>query len=444
MVIRINTFLISLLFLQVLSASYAPAQRAVPEKWTAQEAVHFALSNNPDAMIASRRIEATAADLKQAQAALYPQFAVKGEYARTDNPMYSFGNILNQGVFTESIDFNAPGVTDNIQLAAQFTYRLYNGGRNQAGLDAAAAQKEAAQLQEQAIHNKLGFAVVQSFYTIAQAGETVNARLAAVKALEASIQAAKARYDEGDLLKQDILNLEVEQAVAREDLIQAQHGLALAKRGFLNVLGLTDAKTEINLQDTCKQDPPLQADYHQRAEIKSMNAYIKAGEANLRIAQGGYYPTADAIGAYQYDKGFELDKGSGDSWMAAIRVNMTLFNGRQTDAEVERARANLAKTREKLRKLELTYDLEIRKAKLTLEQSKKRMLVTEKMIESAEESARLSRERFKEGLILSSELIDTVNRLTEAQVRNALASAEYHIAIADLRRASGMPQYSNN
>ena len=63
------------------------------------------------------------------------------------------------------------------------------------------------------------------------------------------------------------------------------------------------------------------------------------------------------------------------------------------------------------------------------------------MMELAEESARLSRARFKEGVILASDLIDVENRLTDARVRHSLALATYRVAVADLRRAVGLPQF---
>jgi outer membrane protein TolC len=128
--------------------------------------------------------------------------------------------------------------------------------------------------------------------------------------------------------------------------------------------------------------------------------------------------------------------------MAGIRVNMTLFDGKQTDARVQQADIALAQAKDELRKMELAYGLEIRQAVLTLDQTDKRCRVTEKMVVSAQESARLFRERFNVGLVLSSELIDTENRLTEAQVRQALANAEHRIAVANLRRACGLLQYT--
>ena len=418
------------------------AKDTVPDVWTGPEAVQFALQNNPDAQIAIKRIAWSTAVIKEANAAFYPQLGVQAGYSRTNNPMYSFGNILNQGVFSNGIDFNDPGETDDLQFMLQLTYRIYNGGRSQAGVDAANARKKAAMLQEKAVKNSLGFAVVKSFFNIVQAKGNVSARQAAVQAIEASIQAASARFEEGDLLKQELLNLEVQQSLASENLIQARHGLALSKQGLLNVLGLTGNQVGINLDQTPLQAVPAQPDFKERSEIMGMQFLIQARQAVLRQAQSGYYPTADAFGSYQVDKGFEMGSGSGDSWMAGIRVNMTLFDGKQTDARVQQANIALAQAKDELRKIELAYGLEVQQAVLNVDQTDKRCQVTEKMVASARESARLFRERFKAGLVLSSELIDAENRLTEAQVRHAVANAGHRIAVANLRRACGLLQYS--
>lgn len=422
--------------------SAAFAQDTVPNVWTGPAAVQFALQNNPDAQIALKRIAASAAAIKEANAAFYPQLGAQAGYSRTNTPMYSFGNILNQGVFSNTIDFNNPGETDDLQFMLQLTYRIYNGGRSRAGVDAANAREKAAMLQEKAVKNSLGFAVVKSFFNIVQAGENVSARHAAVQAIDASIQVARARFEEGDLLKQELLNLEVQQSLASENLIQAQHGLALSKQSLLNVLGLTGNQVEIDLDQTPFQAVPTQPDFKDRSEIKAMQFLIQAKQAGLRQAKSGYYPTADAFGSYQVDKGFEMGSGSGDSWTAGIRVNMTLFDGKLTAARVQQANISLAQTKDELRKMELAYALEIRQAVLTLNQTDKRCQVTQKMVGSARESARLFRERFKVGLVLSSELIDTENRLTEAQVRHAMANAEHRIAVGNLRRACGLLQYA--
>jgi outer membrane protein TolC len=130
--------------------------------------------------------------------------------------------------------------------------------------------------------------------------------------------------------------------------------------------------------------------------------------------------------------------------MAGVKVNYTLFNGKQTSAEVSQAMAGLAEIRARRHKLELSFNYEIEQAALNLQLAEQRLQVTGKMVEQAVESARLSRERFKEGVILSSALIEVENRLTDARVHHLMARAERRIALADLRRAAGLSQFSQN
>ncbi len=435
--------LLSLLFLSsAVHAADDPA--AVPQVWTVRQAVRFALANSPDSRMTRQRIDAARALIDETRAAFYPRLGVSGQYSQTNNPMYSFGNILNLGAFNQTINFNAPGRTDDLSLAARLDYRLYNGGRDQAGLDAAEAMASASSTDYQALQGQLGFEVVRAFFTIVQAVETVQARQSQVEAIAASLAVAKARFEAGVLLRTELLNLEVQEAAAKENLIQARHGLELAKRGFANLLGLEGGKVTLDSQDDAAVAPPAGADPGQRPELASMDAAILAAEAQLRVARGGSYPTADAFASYQVDQGYDtMDDGSGNSWLAGVKVNYTLFDGHRTAAAVARAQIRIAETREQRRKLKLAIGLEVEQARLALHQAEERLQVNGKMVALAEENARLNRERFKEGVVLSADLIDVENRLTDARVRQAVAKASHRIAVADLRRAVGLGQFEN-
>jgi outer membrane protein TolC len=416
----------------------------LPVQWTVVEAVHFALNNNPDARVAWHRIEKARAAIDQAQAVFYPKFGVNVEYNQTNNPMYSFGNILNQGSFTNSIDFNDPGTTDDLRLSATLQYRLYNGGRDRAAISAARNQQVASEHQRAAILSRLAFEVVRSFYTIVQAGEIVAARESAITAISASLGVARARYEAGDLLKANLLDIEVQQSVAHEQRIKARHGLDLAKRAFLNLLGLTSKDVQLDLAQHFPQQIPEQPETSMRSEMQSLSAEISAAREHQKQAEGGYYPTADLFGSYQIDQGFVSEENSGNSWMAGVRLNYMLYEGNKTSAAIAATTAELTRAQEMKRKMELAIDLEIEQARLALQQAEEQLQVTGKMVELAEESARLSRERFREGVILSSNLMDAENRLTDARVHRSLAKAAKAIAIADLRRAAGLSQFNES
>lgn len=408
--------------------------------WTARQAVHFALAHSPDSQVAIQRIAAARAMVDQVRAGYYPQIGLSAEYAQTNNPMYSFGNILNQGQFDQSIDFNDPGRTDDLNMRAVLQYRFYNGGRDRAGIEAAEAGVAVSEMQQRAVSSRLGFEVVRTFHAIAQSMEMLEAHQESIKAIGASLVVARARFETGDLLKADLLNIEVQESMARENLILAEHDLELSRRAFLNLLGLREGQVRIDVVQDREQDLPEDRSSVKRPELKGIEGQIEAAEAELRVALGGRYPTVDGQAHYQYDSGLVLN-GSGDSWMGGVRVNYPLFTGGKTEADIANGRANLARLTAERKKLELALDFEVTQAELAHRQAEQRLQVTDMMFEQARESARLSRIRFKEGVILSSDLMDIETRLTEARVRQTAARAAIRVAVADLRRATGLPQF---
>ena len=412
----------------------------IPQIWTEKQAVTYAISGNPDSTIALKRIEQARAAAKMVKSADYPLINVSAEYGQTDNPMYSFGNILNQGAFDTSINFNDPGRTDNLQLKALIKYRIYNGGRDQASYKAAEAQIGVSQANLTAVYQQLGFEVVKTFQAIIQAEEMVTVRNEALKAINAAFQVGKARYEAGDLLRQDLLNLELQQSRASENLIQSRHALALTKRSFLNLLGLHDGKVELDPVNNSTQMLPESYDYSNRSELKRIDAFEQTARAELEKAQGGNLPTVDAFASYQIDNGWVLDE-NGDSWMAGLRVDYTLFDGKRTSSQIAMNKIKLSEIQNLRKKTELALHLEVEQARLDYKQAEERLHVTEKMVGVAEEVARLSRARFKEGVILASDLIDFEMRLSDARARHLAAQAGYRVSIASLRKATGLEQF---
>ena len=417
-------------------------QLQVPKVWTAENAVAFAITSNPDNFIAQKRIEEAQATAAMAKATDYPLVNLSAEYAQTNTPMYSFGNILNQGAFDNTIDFNDPGRTDNLNLKAEIAYRLYNGGRDRAEIEAAEAATGISRSNLVAVHQRLGFEVIKTFQAIIQAEEMVKVRQAALEAITASLNVGKARYDAGDLLREDLLNLDLQQSRASEDLILSQHNLELTKRSFLNLLGLHDGEVTLSNDSATQQQIPVSVDFQNRQELIQLRGLELVSLAQLKKAEGDGLPTVDAFASYQVDGGLVLEE-AGDSWMAGVKMNYNLFDGKRTSSTVAKMRARVLEIQGRIKKTELALNLEIQQAELDYQQAEKRLSVTEKMVSVAEEGTRLRRARFVEGVILASDLIDFEMRLSDAQARQLTARARYQVAIANLRRVAGLEQFPN-
>jgi outer membrane protein len=408
------------------------------EPWTLEQAVRFALTNSPDSRLATHRIAAAQAGLRQAQAAFSPQLQFGSSYVRSDNPMIVFGEILNQRSFGPSLDFNDVPDTDNVNVKGLLTMPLYAGGRNVAGRDAAKAGTEAAKQTAEAIRNSLAFEVCRAFHTVLKTRQFIRATEAGVYAFETNAAVADKRVNAGTLLKADALDVQVRLAQAREDLVRARNANALALRALRNLLGIDQGDLAIADAATASL-PPQSGDFSGRAELAASRFRQQAAEAEWRRAGSGYKPRVSAFGGLDYDYGPRTG-GDGKSYTAGALLQWDIWDGLLTKAKREEAKAHLETTREEDRKLRLALDLELEQARIALREADERLAVTAKSVDQATESADMIRSRFNQGLALSTQLIDAETALIGARVRRAEAESDRLVAIAAVRKALGLPQ----
>ncbi len=434
--LRVRWLTVALALAILASASLLRA-----EPWTLEHAVETALKNSPDARIARQRIEAAQALTEQASSAWMPQVMLRGGYTETNNAMMAFGAILNQRAFNFGLDFNHPGQIDNLNGTGTVAYNLYSGGRATAGRNAARAGARAAEQDLRATQNQLGVEVVRAYLSIRKAREGVAAVEAGAKAYEAGVAAARARFEAGQMLKADLLSLEVQLAQTRETLSSVRHGAALAARTFLFVLGQEASGESVELAaddpSVARLGVPDFHDYSQRPELLGLQERIRAAEAMVRAARGNRQPTINAFASYQYDQGWKLDS-HGDSWMAGVSIDLNVFDGGQTSGKIRKSTAELAQVKEMLRKVTLGIGLEVEQARLAHADAVERLAVTAQAVEQAEESAALSRARFEKGALLTADLIGVESRLIETRMRRVVAGADERLALAELRRALGL------
>ena len=407
------------------------------EPWTLERALGFALTNSPDARIAVQRVVAAQAGLEQANSAFWPRASFLSGYTRTDNPMLSFGNILNQRSYSPAINFNDVPGTDNLNVRGLLTVPVYTGGKITADQRAAQAGNAAARQDAEAVRQALAGEVARAFFIVQKTRQFISAAAAAVTSYETNAALARQRFDAGTALRADLLDLEVRLAQAQEDLVRARNANALARRALQNLLGLEDQ--DFSVADSA---PPLTAPaattLASRPEFLAAAERARAAESQVRSAKSGYLPRVSAFGSLDYDHGWALN-GDGKSYTAGALLQWDLWDGRLTRAKVSEARANLETAREQERKVRLAVNLEAEQARLELEQAQQRLQVGEKTVAQAGESLALTGHRFAQGLALSTQLIEAQTALTSARVRRADAEADVQIATAALRKALGMP-----
>lgn len=408
------------------------------EPWTLARTVDFALTNSPDARLAGQRIATARADLRAAEAAFRPRLAFQSGYLRSDNPVTAFGASLNQRAFNPTLDFNNVPDADNLNLKGLVTVPLYTGGQNSAARAAATAAQAAARADAEAVRAALTFELAQAYLSARKATGFIRAAEASVAAFRTNLVIARHRLESGSALKADVLDLEVRVTQAQEELIQARHARALVVRAVRTLMGWEEKDFQLADVPVALLRPVIGDDSGTRPERAAAEQRRAAAEQGVRQSRAGFLPRLSGFGSVDYDRGWEFD-GDNTSYTVGVLLEWSLWDGDRTQANVAKARAQLAEAEESERKLAHTLDFEAEQARLRLIEADERIGVSEKAIASAGESVQITRSRYEEGLALATQLMDAETALTAARVRQEEALADRQIAIAALRKALGLP-----
>lgn len=414
-----------------------PGARAV----TLDECIGATLRNNPDVRGATERVQVARAAIKEVQSAYYPVLVGSTTYARTDNPPQAFMMMLNQRNVSMQSDFNNPADTDNLALSLGVKYRLYDFGRR--GLDNEMAKNGAAifQLVLRGLQNDLIHQVTRGYYSVLQASAFVTVQEESVKTLEESLRVANERLRAGGVVKTDVLNLEVQFAQAKEDLIRARNGVKLSLAALNTTIGtnLVDAANIPAKVEPPSARPPENVDVgviQNRPELQAARKGAEIQQTALRKARRQYMPTVNAFGSMDWNSDVSTDFDR--SYIVGVAVEAELFDGfrrsavvagataqeRAADAEVEKAAGNLR--------------LDLVSASIQAGEAWERLDVVRKSILNAEEALRITQQRYQQGATGLSELLTAQVGLTGTRTRNVAALYDYWIALSNLDRAKGV------
>lgn len=407
-------------------ANFALAEPPAAEPFNLQQAVAYALLHNPDLQIMADRIQQAESKLDQALSAFYPQIKARLGYEHTDNPARAFAMIISQRRInlTGGTDFNHPGGVDNYRPEVSLQYSLFRGGQDYYGSQAAKSAVNAAQYDEQDMHNRLIEMVTTTFYHYLAALENHKVTLRSIEAVESELKQSRLRYKAGSELKSDVLSLEVQAAAAHDQEIHAANAVELIKTGLKILLGLNADQpfslapdNNLTLPDTPEAfEQLLSKAKQQRPDFLAANQRLKMAKQQLRAAQGVHLPKANAYVNYGSDsKNLDFSTHR-DNVTAGVMVEMSIFSGFRDNAEVKQAKHQLAIARKNLTKIELQIENEVKSARLKLIEALNRVKVTRASVTSAEEALRMVKAQRDAGIV-------TVTRYLEAQVARDQAYA---------------------
>ncbi|UCD05444.1 MAG: TolC family protein [candidate division WOR-3 bacterium] len=402
--------------------------------FTVEEAIDFALENNPEIAQLMIAYEKSEAQVGQAVSNFYPSVTASGYFAYiTDVPVIEFDSI--------PIPF---GSNENYGLRVSLQQVLFTWGKL---YDAYRISDLASDIAEMSLVRKqqeIRYSVTDAFYGVLVLEEYTKQARASLEQLGRFAASVETRFKAGLVSRFDLLRAQVQVENIKPQVIQAENTLNLAREGFKLLLGM-ELDTEFSLAGEIRmieEDFSLQQliddAVQNRVELKNLKKTVKIAQLSQAIARRANLPSVVGGATYERTKPFSI---TGDEWGSSLTFNLgfelPLFTGFNNLYKSREAGLVLKEARLGLENLERAIVVEVKTAYLTYLAAKEAIDAAEKNVGQAREAFNIIETRYKSGLATNLEVLDTELAYRQAQVNYLTALKNYNTALAEIYKAIG-------
>jgi len=329
------------------------------------------------------------------------------------------------------------------QTVADFT-RLHN-------LHAATENARAAQFAVQDTRDLIVLAVTGSYLQINAAASRVRAAEAAVRTSEATFQQASDQLRNGLNARIDVTRSQVQLQTDQQRLRALRADFDKQKLTLARIIGLpsgqafalADDFTFSPLSDLTEADALARAKAG-RADIKSAQAALHAGDEALKAARSEYMPSVSVEADYGVI-GTNPAQSHGTFGVTGS-VNFPIWQRPRIKADIEQAQSVVAQRTAEYADLQGRVDYEVRQEFIDLAAAADQVGLAEKNVGLARDTLTQSQDRFKAGVADTVEVVQAQQTVEQADNDLISATYEHNLAKAALARALGqaektIPQY---
>lgn len=397
---------------------------------TLEESVSIALKNNASIKLANEKVKEAQAEKSQALSYFFPKIYSSSSYTRLDEKSEMASVVLSDD---EIYDYNLGLVQP-----------IFHGGL----LPAYNLQKEnlkANQSYFESAQNNLVMEVKKSYFQVLGAEKFKQVAEESVTLTKAHLNTVEAYFKEGIVSEVEVLRVKVALANARQNLIDADNNLELAKSYFNSLLN-RNLGQEVVLEDILHVkdydillSSAISQAINSRPEIKEANSRLKISQSGVSIARSSFLPNISLIGQWDKIKGaaVPIDQWQ-ESWSATVSVEMDIWDWGENLNGVRKATSQFKQVRSSLELIVNNIELEVRQAYFKLLSEKEKIKVQEKAVEEAEKNFRDTSLRFKEGLSTNTDVLDAQVLLSQAKMNYYQALYGYNVVLSELERAMGI------
>ena len=421
------------------------AATAVAQPLTLRDAADEALARNPEIVAAGSETEAARARLSQARATWLPIIDASLNASRSDNPVFVFASLLEQGRFgPEHFDpafLNNPPVTQNDRATLNVRYAFFDQMRRFNMNKQAARGVERARSAAEEARQRILTEVITRFYGLTMAEQRRAVAAEAVRAAEAATKATRDKAEQGLVVESDRLAAEVQLAQFRQQEIEAAGDAEIARAALAMTLQRPIAEpiaVDSTLPDKTFSPVDITAATEQalkrRGELASAEAARAAAEFQLKTARGSLLPRLDGYASWGASSP-NLSNFNSDRTMGFI-ASIDVFNGSRY-AQIAEARAGVDGARAMETMMRDKVVMETVTAWHRANAARQQLDVAAIAAEQAASAARIVQDRYENGLTTITEELRAQTALVGARLQLLAARHQYITGYAELLRATG-------
>jgi outer membrane protein len=424
--ICIQKFLLTLLLIFLSNTSSAEDASKI---LTISEGLRLATDNNRLIKIASLNKNIASADILVARAKLLPSInASLSQTYLAHQPGAVFGS---SKAFLSQKEYLFYGIN--------LYQTIYDFGGNISRYEASKTFLDVTSLDIARIRNLVALDFINAYYDLLETEKMIIVTEKEVQRFESHLKVAQDLYADGVITKNDLLQAEVRLSDAKQRLLTTKNKRSVDVSNINNILS-RPINADLQVVDVPMDDSKgveLEKAWDtaekERREIKIIDHELKIIDLEEKAAKSEYYPKLFAQGGYNFTENrYQFPEGN---WSLILGIDLNLFNGWSTKAEVLKVLQRREQLLEEKRKLMDDIKLEVEKSFLGLKNSLEKIFVTKGAASQAEENLRINKVRYEEGIGTSTDVIDAITLLT-------LAETNYCKSVYDLKRSQAELRYA--
>ncbi len=412
-----------------------------------KDCVKIAIEKNPRIKAARYQLEAAKKQKKEAFSFYLPHLNFSETYTNGNNPVYVFSTLLQQQKFgVQNFDINElnqPDPVNNFKSSITLYQSIWQGGKVRAANKMAELNKQIKEKELEGTYQHLLFLVASDYFMIQLAEENLKTAQLALKSAESNLKKMRNMFEQGMIVKSDLLRMNVYVADVKRQLLDAENKERLSKEK-LNVDLSMAIGSDFEIADKLKKmEVKLpsggffeEAALKNRPEILSMKRAIRIAENKLKQAKGDNYPSLGFFSTLEYNKG--TNGGNGGNYILGVAMTYKLFDGFYRGSKIAEERANLEKYRSQYEELKNNILLQVKDAYLKMRTAHQQYEVAFEAVKQAEESLRIVKNRYEVGLATVTDLLNAETSLTAARTNLSMATYNYNISYLNLELAAGI------